>query len=829
MVDSFRSWLIAHINAVLTRPSSPAPLVLWCDPGREWLGLLFDAADAGGFELWADPDEHELLLRDRFYATERRPRVVWRPCARQDITWFEVVALQADAVWEKTLLQALREYGVAIPRDLEAELVPLLPAHAREWFDEPKETWKELTPVTAKSTLVTDSRLLQVLAGGPGEFERLRQEERFGIFCRRAVEDFGLPDPAAQAEEAWRIAATARLLCTEAAEAHPDQPPTEGERIIPPGLARDRALELLCNWQSNVHLMPAVERLVPLADATVGLTYWARNLPTPPRSSSSRAVEETLFGKIAEELDRIEQVDSLAQELAGRLPALADREAGFWGRLATHRVGWSYLVGLARAAGRLVHNAEVEKSWQTAEEAIRWYTGGGWQLDWAGETLFEEQRDLPAQLHRIRARLRRCYLRAVDRIGSAFSERLAHEPRALRALRTPGELALVELEKSDGPTALVFLDALRFDLGQRLAELLNGGEPGRRAEVTAAAAPVPSITELGMAFALPLKRDQLRVEVVPPKGFRVRGTDPAGDLAVAEERRNWLAERWGVRQFLTIDEVLDGAEIRPPRKQARIVAVYGREFDLTGHEGQLQLTGATEHLERYAQAIRRLREAGFSRVVVVTDHGFFHWQPDKDEIEVPKPGGDLLWISRRAMVGRGLEHPTAVRLPVSQSDLDAVVPRSVNAFKTYGGIGFFHGGAMLQEAIIPVVTVRWPARASKVEVVLKPVVQIVSQAPRIQVEAGLKGVTLFGPDEKLLARRVWIKVRHPATGKLVFKHGQPVTVEPGGQAIIVQLDMVAQEEALSRGTPLVVEVTDADDEENLTREEVRLEIDIDEW
>ncbi|MFH1265515.1 MAG: hypothetical protein ABIK89_07275, partial [Planctomycetota bacterium] len=43
----------------------------------------------------------------------------------------------------------------------------------------------------------------------------------------------------------------------------------------------------------------------------------------------------------------------------------------------------------------------------------------------------------------------------------------------------------------------------------------------------------------------------------------------------------------------------------------------------------LQLTGAEEHLRRCVQAIRRLRDAGYNRVIVVTDHGFFHWRPEE--------------------------------------------------------------------------------------------------------------------------------------------------------------------------------------------------------
>ena len=178
------------------------------------------------------------------------------------------------------------------------------------------------------------------------------------------------------------------------------------------------------------------------------------------------------------------------------------------------------------------------------------------------------------------------------------------------------------------------------------------------------------------------------------------------------------------------------------------------------------------------QAIRRLRDAGYHRVIVVTDHGFFHWQPEEHEIEEEKPAGDLLWQSRRAMVGQNLTHPRAVKLPVACSDLEAMVPRSVNAFRTYGRLGFFHGGATLQEMVIPVVVATWPAKSSKVEVVLKPVVQIATLTPRVQVQAGVAAQTggrLFATETNVLARRVIVKVKEPVSGALVFKHGEPAT------------------------------------------------------
>jgi PglZ domain len=828
---SLRDWLCLAIREVLGHQSALPRLLLWCDPDRSWLDLLREAARADGFELWAplpgQEDAHELLVRDQFYSAPPAPRVVWLPCARDGIAWFKAFELEAEEVWEKSLLQALREYGVDISRDHEDDLVGLLPAHAREWFDKPKETWKELTPGNAKGTLVDDHRMLQVLAGPKGEFEQLREEGRFDIFARRATEDYGLPDPKTLDEDAWRVAVTARLLCTDAAEGWPHEPPREADKIISPGLPRTHALKMLRQWHHDIRFIANFERLVPLAEATVGLGYWARNLSAMPRSRSSHAVEQTLFSLTSDRLERLEDVDLLAEELERNAQTYKDRQQGFWGKDATNRVVWGQLVELADVAAMLVQNRDAEAAWKTLQDAIDWYAGRGWQLDQAGEDLFKEASDLPQQLHRIRARLRRGYLRTMDRIGRVFSELLSKSPEKLAALPTAGEVALEELESQSTPTALIFLDACRLDFGWRLAGLLNEGEPVPRASVRTAIAPIPSITALGMAFALPVKREKLHVDLsADQKTFVVTADGFDGDLKWAEQRRKWLVAQLDVKEWLEIADVLDGENLKKKGRSRKLIAVHADELD--SHDGQLKLTGADEHLRRYVQAIRKLREAGFNRVIVVTDHGFFHWQPGDHEIEDELPKGKVLWKHRRAMVGHDLSHPSAVRMKVPRSSLEVVVPRSTSAFLTYGALGFFHGGATLQEIVIPVVVASWPAKARKVKVVLKPVGYVASEAPRVQVQAASTG-RLFSTDSNLLSRRVLVKIKDASSGKVVFRHSEAMTIEPDGPVVTIQLTIVSPKPEMAYGSPLVVEVLDADDEELLIRENAELKIEITEW
>ena len=452
-------------------------------------------------------------------------------------------------------------------------------------------------------------------------------------------------------------------------------------------------------------------------------------------------------------------------------------------------------------------------------------------MDQGGERLFVQPHDFPASLSRIRGKLRLGYLRTVDRIGQAFSGLLDSAPDALWKMPSAGECLLQHVSDTKTPTALVYLDAFRFELGKRLAALLNEGEPAERAIVDTAVAPIPSITCVGMAMALPVKRDELNVSLrCDQNDIQVTVQGFAGDLAVAANRRSFLTAKLGAKDFLSIKDVFDGEKLKPPTKARRIVVVEGSDIDTSGHDGELSWQGTEDTLTRCVQAVRRLHGAGYLRVIILTDHGFFHWQPAADEILEAKPDGDLLWQSRRAMVGHGLKHKSGIKLPVTCSDMEVVVPRSVSAFKTYGGLGYFHGGATLQELVIPVVHVAWPPKTVQTPVVLKPVQYIASEKPRVQIEAGVTDAqSTFFADAGQIARRVEIRVREASGGYVVFRHGEPVAVDPQSGVKTVQLDLAEPRRAVAHGTPLIVEVRDAESEEILAREDIMLKVDIDEW
>ena len=461
----------------------------------------------------------------------------------------------------------------------------------------------------------------------------------------------------------------------------------------------------------------------------------------------------------------------------------------------------------------------------------------GWRVDWVGEQLFRETPQVPGVLVGVRAKLRHAYLRHLDRVNTTFADLISHlvKNKEQLPLDYAGDiLAKLIQPNSKQPIAVIMVDACRYDLGCRLVEAINQGEPIQRAEVQPARSPIPTITPLGMTFGLPGIYDQIKVKLVdiPGQPWLISAEHFAGNLAEAAQRREWLKQNFKVKDqaFLSIDQVLnnDSPEMISTKSLGRLVFVFGDELD--DHDGVLKPFGLDGVIDRYASLIRRLQTAGYNTIHLVTDHGFFHWEPASDEKEVAKPEGEILWKSRRAVVGRQLKHNTAIVMPVPSSNLECCVPRSINSFKTYGGLGFFHGGLTLQEWIIPVVTVRFPVKAQKIGGVLKPITQITSLAQRVQVGPQATQLDIFAGQapENYLSRQVMIKVIHPTSGKVVFKSKQPASLEPGGEVVTLELTVIPDAKATSK-SELEMRLLDADDEEVLDRAKVTLLVDLDDW
>jgi len=235
-------------------------------------------------------------------------------------------------------------------------------------------------------------------------------------------------------------------------------------------------------------------------------------------------------------------------------------------------------------------------------------------------------------------------------------------------------------------TCILFVDGLRYDIGQRLAKIAEDRKfkvsQGRRWAAT------PTVTATAKAAVLPVS-DQIT-------GHRLN--------------EDFLPETADTNQPLTPDRLrkllqnagyqwLSAGEIGQPQAQhARAWTEYG-EFDKLGHNLQIKLANRIEdQLELVMDRIETLLNAGWNKVRVVTDHGWLLMPGGLPSCTLPKYLTESRW-SRCALI---------------KEDAQVTIPTAGwfwNQFEVFAfgvgircfgnGFDYAHGGISLQECLIP--------------------------------------------------------------------------------------------------------------------------------
>ena len=403
------------------------------------------------------------------------------------------------------------------------------------------------------------------------------------------------------------------------------------------------------------------------------------------------------------------------------LRIIGEREHSFWlDRDVGRKAQWEACRRMAELGSAAISvrtavnsaNGDV-KTWIDAYTAKR----GWYRLDQAQRrleawvaNLEEEAEERPLGV------VRHTYEDTFRAMADGFSKALIKArwtaPASLHQTRVYSDV----VSEQPKPVAYFLVDAMRFEMGVELAERLP-----KTAEVSIrhAVGALPSITPIGMAALQPGASSSFSVVERSGKLGAQIGEDFLPDLA---SRRKAAAARVPNLVDLALDELLGLQPSKLAKKLdgARVVVVRSQEIDSAGEAGFSRQARRVmdEVIGDIASAIQRLARAGVEYAVVSADHGHLFFATDRDEsMRTDAPGGDTVELHRRCWIGRGGNTPPGcVRVAASalgyDSDLDFVFPTGSGVFKAGGDLAFHHGGASLQELIVPVLTVRTKLRES---------------------------------------------------------------------------------------------------------------------
>ena len=265
------------------------------------------------------------------------------------------------------------------------------------------------------------------------------------------------------------------------------------------------------------------------------------------------------------------------------------------------------------------------------------------------------------------------------------------------------------LEEGENRRAFVIIsDAFRYEAAQELTTELNG-KYRFEATLSSQLGVLPSYTALGMASLLPHKK------------LAYKGTDVLvdGKSSIASERDGILQAVGGAA--CKCDELMSKKkdEGREFVKDKRVVYIYHNTVDSVGDDGKTE--GHT--FEAVRRAIDELaaivvyivNNLNGNHIVLTADHGFLFTETARVETDKSKlnekPDSTIL-AKKRYLLGPNLpDHEAAWHGKLSvtagaEDDMEFWIPKGANLFHFVGGARFAHGGAMPQEIVVPVVTVK---------------------------------------------------------------------------------------------------------------------------
>jgi len=278
--------------------------------------------------------------------------------------------------------------------------------------------------------------------------------------------------------------------------------------------------------------------------------------------------------------------------------------------------------------------------------------------------------------------------------------------------------------KKDKKVCVIISDAFRYEIGQELLSLICQ-EDRYTAEMDEALAMLPSYTQMGMAATLP--HEELAIAENNSGCVLVDGQSSQG-----KANRDKILEKaisGGATAIKAEDLIkLKNDECRTLFKEHSVVYVYHNRIDATGDKRETEdqvFEAVEETLEELIKLIKKLTGANASNLLVTADHGFIYQNRPVDESDFAgcEPSGkEILFRDRRFVLGLGLNETAGLRSYKSselglKGRVEVQIPNSINRLRLKGsGSRYVHGGASLQEVIIPVVKIN-KKRQSDVSIV----------------------------------------------------------------------------------------------------------------
>lgn len=254
-------------------------------------------------------------------------------------------------------------------------------------------------------------------------------------------------------------------------------------------------------------------------------------------------------------------------------------------------------------------------------------------------------------------------------------------------------------------TAVIISDAFRYEAARELVDQLTR-DSKNVTKIDVMLASIPSVTSLGMANLLPNKGLK-----VSGNGFVIEGISTEGTANRAKILQ-LTNPKTGAIDFKNII-AFDQDQGRDYFKQNDVAYVYHNKIDGRGEAAKTEKStfdAVQETLDDIKTLVRKLNSWNVYRILITADHGFLQSMRDIPETmkeNVPNVTEEFK-VKNRVVMGKDIKG-AAYTLNITDTtnikeSIPIGLPKSVNRYRIQAaGVQYVHGGASIQELIVPVI------------------------------------------------------------------------------------------------------------------------------
>lgn len=391
------------------------------------------------------------------------------------------------------------------------------------------------------------------------------------------------------------------------------------------------------------------------------------------RRDSWPQINEEMENGLRKALSGVQKLSSIeaAKRIGGLETEHSPRRTWVWAELGLAPLAnaLGHLSALVKTCAKPIGGADLT----AMSEA---YSSGGWQADALALAALAEIEN-PTDLEAISGALQSMYRPWLEATAEHFQKLIS-----VRPLADSGHEGGKPISVDEGG-CILFADGLRFDVGLRLKEMAV--EKGWQVDQKRRWAALPPVTPTAKPAVSPIA-DQLEGDSTGEE-FRPMIKDSGKTLVI--DRFRQLLEEKGY-------QVLRGEETG--NSQGRAWVEYGH-IDSYGHShGWRMAQEVNREVRGLLGRIGALLEAGWKRVLVVTDHGWLLLPGGLPKTDMPAYLTETRW-GRCAVLKTNVEVDVPTFLWHWNKDVAIATPPGISAFKA--GLEYAHGGLSLQECLVP--------------------------------------------------------------------------------------------------------------------------------